>query len=252
MNDKKKNILIRAAAVILALAVWQAAAMSVGMEMLLASPVQVIKRLVALAAEKEFIVTAGNSLLRIIKGFLLAFAAGTLLAVLSGRFKVIEILLRPYLVTARAVPVASFIILCLIWFSFDQLTVFISLLIALPVIYSNVLQGIKSAPEEMEEMAGLYHLSWGKKLLYVYTPAIKPYLISACSVAVGMAWKAGVAAEVIGVVKDSIGGKLYEAKVYFQNADLLAWTVVIIILSVLVEKVFIFLLKRLFAMVEKI
>ena len=144
------------------------------------------------------------SLLRITCGFLIALALGILLAILAGRFPVVETLLWPYVVTIKSVPVASFIILCLIWFSFNQLTIFIAFLIAFPVIYSNVLQGIKSADRNLLEMADLYKASWGRKFLYIYVPNIKPYLISACSVAVGMSWKAGVAAEVIGVVNGSI------------------------------------------------
>ena len=192
------------------------------------------------------------SLLRITCGFLIALALGILLAILAGRFPVVETLLWPYVVTIKSVPVASFIILCLIWFSFNQLTIFIAFLIAFPVIYSNVLQGIKSADRNLLEMADLYKASWGRKFLYIYVPNIKPYLISACSVAVGMSWKAGVAAEVIGVVNGSIGEKLYNSKIYFQNADLLAWTIIIILLSVLIEKISVFILKKIYEGVEKL
>lgn len=242
----------RAAAIALALILWQIASMVVGTEMLLASPLTVIRRLFTLAFEKDFIKTVLFSTLRITEGFLLAFLLGCIFALLAGRFGWLETALRPYMVTIKAVPVASFIILCLIWFSYRQLTVFISFLIAFPVIYSNVLQGLKSTDRDMIEMAELYNVSWGRKLLYVYLPNVKPYLISAVGVATGMAWKAGVAAEVIGVVKSSIGEKLYESKVYFQNADLLAWTIVIVLLSVLCEKLFRFILKRVFAGIEKL
>ena len=59
-----------------------------------------------------------------------------------------------------------------------------------------------------------------------------------------MSWKAGVAAEVIGVVGGSIGEKLYEAKIYLQTGDLLAWTVVIVALSALFERAVLALLRR--------
>ena len=182
----------------------------------------------------------------------LAFVLGCVLALLAGRFRIVEILLWPYIMAMKAVPVASFIILCLIWFSYTQLTVFIAFLIAFPVIYSNFLQGMKSTDKNLLEMAELYRVSWGRRFLYIYLPGVKPYIISACSIAVGMAWKAGVAAEVIGVVGDSIGEKLYEAKVYFQNAELLSWTIVIILLSVIGEKLFQLLIRAVFAGIEKL
>ena len=243
---KNKQFLYKAGAIALALVIWQAVSMFVGMDMLLASPVQVIVRLSTIWKEKDFLSTVLFSMLRILAGFLTAFLAGTLLAVISGRFRLVEILLWPYIVTIKSVPVASFIILCLIWLSFNQLTIFISFLIAFPVIYTNVLQGMKNTNAGLLEMAELYQVPWHRKLLYIYIPGIMPYLVSAGSVAVGMAWKAGVAAEVIGVVNGSIGAKLYESKIYFQNADLLAWTIVIILLSLILEKLFVLLLKILY------
>lgn len=248
----KKEQIYKFGAIILAVIIWQIASMLVGMEMLLASPFTVLKRLCTLIFEKEFIHTVLFSMLRITGGFLLAFVLGCVLALLAGRFRIVEILLWPYIMAMKAVPVASFIILCLIWFSYTQLTVFIAFLIAFPVIYSNFLQGMKSTDKNLLEMAELYRVSWGRRFLYIYLPGVKPYIISACSIAVGMAWKAGVAAEVIGVVGDSIGEKLYEAKVYFQNAELLSWTIVIILLSVIGEKLFQLLIRAVFAGIEKL
>ena len=249
---KNKENFYKAGAVALALLLWQGISMLVGIEMLLASPFSVLKRLIAVILEKDFLRTVLYSTWRIAGGFWLAFLAGCLFAVLAGRFGWIETLLRPYVVTIKTVPVASFIILCLIWFSYEQLTVIIAFLIAFPVIYSNFLTGIKSTDKSMIEMADLYRVSWGRKLLYIYLPNVKPYLISAVSIAVGMAWKAGVAAEVIGVVGDSIGERLYDSKIYFQNANLLAWTIVIILLSILMEKLSQVLIKLLFAGMEKL
>ena len=240
----KQHFGYKAGAVALALGVWQIISMIVGMDMLLASPVQVIIRLGTIWREPGFLSTVLFSMLRILGGFLIAFLAGTVLAVISGRFRIAEILLWPYVITIKSVPVASFIILCLIWLTFGQLTIFIAFLIAFPVIYSNVLQGMKNTDRKLLEMADLFQAGWSRKLFYIYLPGIMPYLISASSVAVGMAWKAGVAAEVIGVINGSIGEKLYESKIYFQNADLLCWTIIIILLSQVLEKLFVLLLKK--------
>ena len=248
----KKSTVYKLIAVLAALLLWQLVSMAVGLDMLLASPLQVAHRLLTVWREKGFLPTVLFSLLRVFLGFISAFMLGTVLGVLSGRFRALEYFLWPYVVTFKSVPVASFIILCLIWLSSRQLTVFIAFLIAFPVIYGNVLTGIRSTDPEMKEMCSLFRVPWRRRFLYVYLPSIKPYLISACSVAAGMAWKAGVAAEIIGVVKGSIGERLYEAKIYLQSADLFAWTIIIILLSVIMEKAFLFLLKRAFAGVEKL
>lgn len=246
-----KLILKRAGAVLLALAVWQGVSMLVGMDMLLASPVKVMERLGTIWREKDFLSTVLFSMGRIFGGFLLAFVTGIGLALLAGRFRTVEILLWPYVVTIKSVPIASFIILCLIWFSYTQMTVFIAFLIAFPVIYTNVLHGIRSTDPQLLEMASLYRVHGIRKLFYVEMPGIMPFLTSACSVAIGMAWKAGVAAEVIGVINGSIGQKLYDAKIYFQNADLLSWTLIIILLSVAGEKAFVWMIRFLYGRAVK-
>lgn len=234
-------------AVALALLVWQGAAMAVGLDLLLPSPWPVACRLWSVWREPGFFATVSFSLLRISGGFALGLVLGVLLAVAAGRLRVLELLLWPYVTAIKSVPVASFIIICLIWMSTRQLAVFISFLMVFPVIYSNTLQGIKSADGALLEMARVYRVPFSRRLGYIYAPQVKPFLLSGCSVALGMSWKSGVAAEVIGVVGGSIGERLYEAKVYFQMTDLLAWTVVIVVCSVGFEKLVLWLLRRGFA-----
>mgnify|MGYP002703126370 CR=1 FL=1 len=189
----------------------------------------------------------GRSIERSQQFLLLSALLTLLLAVAAGRLRVLELLLWPYVTAIKSVPVASFIIICLIWMSTRQLAVFISFLMVFPVIYSNTLQGIKSADGALLEMARVYRVPFSRRLGYIYAPQVKPFLLSGCSVALGMSWKSGVAAEVIGVVGGSIGERLYEAKVYFQMTDLLAWTVVIVVCSVGFEKLVLWLLRRCFA-----
>ncbi len=240
----KRQMIWKAAAILLALGVWQGVSMAVNLEMLLASPLKVLERMGTIWREEGFLSTVLFSVFRILGGFLLAFAAGIVLGGLAARFRAVETLLWPYVTAIKSVPVAAFIVLCMLWFSYTQLTVFIAFLIAFPVIYSNVLQGLRSTDPQLLEMAEVFRVTWGRKLFYIQIPAVYPYLVSACRVAVGMAWKAGVAAEVIGVISGSIGLRLYDAKIYFRNADLLCWTVIIILLSAACEKLFVFLLRK--------
>lgn len=248
----KKTFWYRALAVLLALMVWQIASMAVGSEILLVSPLRVLSRLATIWREEGFFTTILYTMARILLGFFLALTAGFLSAVLAGRFHFVEYLLWPYVVTFRSVPVASFIILCLIWLSFSQLTVFIAFLIVFPVIYSNMLQGVKSTDPKLLEMAALYRVPWYRRFFYIELPGIRPYLLAACNISIGMAWKSGIAAEVIGVVSGSIGGALYHAKIYFETADLFAWTVIIVLLSALSEKALFWLIKKAFAGMERL
>ena len=238
-------------AIVIALLVWHLAAVALGQEILLVSPIRVIQQLSVLCREMSFWQSILFTLTRITGGFLSALITGTILGVIAARVHILEVLLWPYMAVIKASPVASFIILCLIWTSSDNLSVIISFLIVLPVVYTNILQGMKATDKEMLEMASVYRLSTWKTIKYIYIPALKPYFTAACSIAVGMSWKSGTAAEVIGIPGGSIGEKLYKAKVYLSSADLLAWTLVIIVISVLCEKLVILLVRKFYEVLFK-
>lgn len=240
-----KERIQRLLAALLAICVWQIVAMVVNSPLLLASPVQVAVRLTALVPTSDFWQTVVFSLLRIAGGFLLALVLAAALALAAGRARWVEILLRPYVLAIKSVPVASFIILALVWLKTEQLPLFISFLMVFPLLYTNILAGIRSADGQLLEMARVFRVPWRRRLRMIYLPAVEPFLLAGCTAALGMSWKAGVAAEVIGVVGGSLGERLYDAKIYLQTADLLAWTVVIVALSAGFEWLVLHLLRRL-------
>ena len=203
-TENKKYIGIRILAVLFCIAVWQIASMWLGQEILLASPVSVIRRLFELIFTCDFWHSAGFSFGRIVLGFSMALILGILLAVLAFLSRTVEILVNPVLTAVKSTPVASFIILCLIWIPSRNLSVFISFLMVLPVIYTNILEGIRQTDRQILEMAKVFQVSMGRQIRYIYVSQILPYFVSACRLSLGMCWKAGVAAEVIGVPKGSI------------------------------------------------
>ena len=199
---------IRILAVFFWITIWQFASMYLGQEILLASPVSVVRKLFELSFTGNFWQSVGFSFVRIVTGFLLAVFLGIFLAVLAYWSKTVEILIAPVIAVVKSTPVASFIILCLIWIPSRNLSVFISFLMVLP------------------------------------------YFLSACRLSLGMCWKAGVVAEVIGVPSGSIGEKLYNAKIYLNTPDLFAWTIVIIVISFVFEKCFLGIVSRVVYMIE--
>lgn len=231
------------AAAALALAVWQLCAGLIGNSLLLVGPIQVIKRLLELLPSSAFWQTLWFTFSRITAGFLLAVCAALMLAVISNRFPLFQTLLHPYIVAAQTIPVASFIVIALLWLSGKKLSIFIAFLMVLPVLYSNLLQGIQSADHSLLEMAKVFRMPVWNRIRCIYTPSVRPYALSACRVALGLCWKAGVAAEVIGVCSGSIGGMLYDAKVYLEITDLFVWTLVLVLISVGFEKFFSYVLR---------
>ncbi|MBQ3076669.1 MAG: ABC transporter permease subunit [Clostridia bacterium] len=249
MNNRRST-LFRALSVLLALALWQGLAEVIGHSLLLVGPLEVVARLANLLAQPDFWATLFFTFCRIETGFFLGLAAGVLLAGLSYRFPPVEYLLWPYVVAIKSTPVASFIIVSLIWLDVRSLSVFIGFLMVLPLIYFNLLEGLKSSDPQLLQMAALFEVPWRRRLLYLYLPQVWPFLLSACSAALGLSWKAGVAAEVIGIPDGSIGERLYEAKVYLSTGDLFAWTIVIVVVSVAFEKLFLALLRAIYRRLE--
>jgi len=223
---------------------WQIASGALDSVLLLPSPVRVLLRLGTLCRTLSYWQSVLFSLLRIIGGFLTALLTGALLAGLSYRYRRVEELLAPAMLAVKTVPVASFIILALLWVSTRTLSLLISFLIALPVIYTNLLTGLRRADPSLLEMAKVYRLPPFRRLRFLLLPALWPDLTAACSIAAGLCWKAGIAAEIIGIPDGYIGAQMQQAKVYLETPDLFAWTLTVVLLSALFEKVTILFLER--------
>ena len=175
---------------------------------------------------------------RILGGFLLSCLAAALLAALAARYGRVRELLAPPVAAVKATPVASFIILALVWLDSRRLPLFIAFLMVFPTVYLNLLEGIRQTDRKLLEMARVFRVSPLRRLRGIYLPQVLPYFRSAASVGLGLCWKAGVAAEVIGLPAGSMGERLYTAKIYYQTPDLFAWTAAIVAVSVIFERLF--------------
>ena len=231
--------------ILFGLAVWQAVSLMIGNSIILTGPIAVLRSLLSQLMEGTFWKTILYSFGRITIGFLLSFLLGILLGSLAYRFPLLKEVLEPVVSLMKSIPVASFIILALIWIGSKNLAVLVAFLIVFPILYINTTAGLESTDPKLMEMAQVFRFPLYQRVRYIYRPALIPYLVSACRVTIGMSWKSGIAAEVIGVPTSSIGEQLYLSKIYLNTADLLAWTIVIIAVSVAFEKLFLSLLKRL-------
>ena len=227
------------------LVLWQGASMVLNSRLLLPSPLETLAALTRLCGEEGFWAAVFFSFARIAAGFFLGTLAGAAASVAAYIFSAVRVLLSPLLFAVKATPVASFIILALVWFDSGNLAVFISFLMVMPIVYTSCLEGLCSADPLLLEMADVYHVSFFKRARAIYLPAVAPFFSSACQLGLGLAWKSGIAAEVIGLPAGSIGEGLYEAKLYFATGELFAWTVVIVLLSILFEKSVLWLLNSL-------
>lgn len=246
-----KRILCTAAAVLFWLVIWELAALKLNSDIILVSPIDAVSRLFSLAQSGGFWKSVLFSAGRVLLGFALGLAVGTALALASARVKVIRVLFSPLISAMKSIPVASFTILALIWIGSKNLSVLVSFLICVPIVCANMLEGMDSLDPKLGEMADVFKIPPWRRFVGVYLSQLLPFFRSASRLAIGLCWKSGVAAEVIGIPKGSIGEQLYDAKVYLETADLFAWTIAVILLSWLCEKVFMLFVDLIRKRVEK-
>lgn len=227
------------------LAIWALAARLAGNELLLAGPGPVFALLWLLVKTPDFWQTVGVTLLRIFLGFSLGCAAGVLLAGATFRLRPARVLLAPLIRVVRAVPVASFILILLVWCRNDAVPVWIAALMVAPTVWAGVDKGLQEVDGQLLEMGRVFGFSFWKRLREIELPSVLPYFLSSVSASLGLAWKAGVAAEVLCTPADSIGKKIYEAKVYLETPELFAWTVVVVLISMALEALILWALSRL-------
>ena len=238
VSTTQRTRIIKAGAIAFWLAVWEIASLLIGEELFLPSPISVLEALAASAVDLSFWSAVLFTIERIILGFIISLSSAVILAFLSYRWRILGILLEPIVKVVRATPVASIVILILVWVRSRNLSVVISFMMVFPVVYQNVLKGLC---DNLIEMADAYRIRTLKRIRYIYLPYLVPYLESAISISLGLAWKSGIAAEVIGLPDGSIGERVYEAKIYLSMPDLFASTVTVIILAFVFERVFLYL-----------
>ncbi|MBR1566408.1 MAG: ABC transporter permease subunit [Oscillospiraceae bacterium] len=237
MSSRLVGHLRRLTVLVFWIIVWALASTAVNQELLLPGPLQVARRLAALASTVDFWLTLGRSILRILTGIVSAVILGVWIGLFTHKSIFARELLSPVMTLLKSTPVASFIILALVWLGRSVVPIFIAGLMVLPVIWANTAAGLAGIDPQLLEMAKVYSLPRRRVLLRIVWPSLLPYLRSALRSALGLGWKAGIAAEVLTVPPRSIGKSIFEAKLYLETTELFAWTAAVIALSFLIERV---------------
>ena len=243
-NKRGKRFLRGTAVAAIWIAAWQLLAMAIGREVLLASPVRVIHTLWEMAGQGAFWLSVATSLLRIMSGFLLGVITGALLAAAMYRFSFVRALFSPLVGVIKATPVASFMLLALLWLTTGLVPGFCAFVMVLPVVCGNVLEGLGQMDAQLTEMASVFRIKGLRRMVHLTIPSVMPYFMAGAQTSIGLAWKAGIAAEVLCTPQGSLGKQLYESKIYLDTPAMFAWTAVVVITSVLLEKLFLFLIHR--------
>lgn len=225
--------------------IWYLLYFAIDNSLLFPSMHSVIIRLLQIMRTTEFYMIIARSILRIFVGLIVAVVLGVLLSIPTARFKLVHSFLAPFMTVLKVTPVASFIILLLLWIGRDIAPAIISVCVVLPIVWATVETGILMTDKKLIEMSQAYNMTAGQKLRYVYTPQVMPYFISSIKSSIGLAWKAGIAAEVLSLPLISIGKQIFESKLNLETVDLFVWTLVAIVISVVLERLMIVLVRKL-------
>ena len=234
MTEKKltqNRIFKTILALVFWLGVWQLLAGAVDQELLIPAPLVVAGHLARIVASSDFLAIITTSFARVLSGFLLGCLAGTLLAALCSISSIADAIIKPFIKVVSSVPVTSFIILVMLWLKYTYVPVFIAALLVVPVLFGNVSTGIEETSRELLQVAKIYRFGRLKTLKTLYIPSVLPYFWSGAFTGLGLAWKAGIAAEVLALPKRAIGSGMYFSKLYLETADLFAWTIIVTVFS---------------------
>lgn len=215
---------------------WQLLSWQMAQPQLIPSFPDLVRALLRLVYTPGFLVSIGTTCLRACVGLLLSLAAASITAFLLNRSEGIRLLFMPWLSLLRSVPVISFILLALIFLNPEMIPLLIAFLTMYPLLTENLLKGLMNRRDSWKMLARQFHLNAWNRLFQINYPQLKPYLFSGLASAVGFGWRAIIMGEVLSQCVDGIGKRMKEAQVFIDVPELIAWTLVAIVLSWLTDK----------------
>ena len=227
------------------LLLWQGVSLLIHNPVLFVGPWETVVALAKMVTKSGFYSSLLRTMLRLILGILAGTGLGFLFAYAAFRKKLLRDFLAPVVSLGKAVPVASFVILILIWFGNEWVAMVVVLLVTFPIAYLNLQKGLDGLDPAMAEMTKVFRFTGFRRFRYVELPQLRSHIGAAVALTVGMGFKSGIAAEVIGQARLTIGNELYQSKIYLETAELFAWTAMVILLSWVVEKLLTLVLKKL-------
>ena len=211
--------------------VWKIGAAAAGAEVILPGPLVALRALRTVLGSPAFLPALQATALRGLFAFLVSAVLGLFLGVLAGLYDSIRSLLRPLVITIKSTPVMSFILLALIWFPSGFVPVFVAILMAFPIIYENVAAGLRAVDPRLIQMARVYRVERRRILSTILLPGLFAFFFAGAKTALGIIWKAVIAAEILSRPEAAVGSAMYEAKIYIETASVIAWTLIAVLLS---------------------
>ncbi len=237
MTSTIKNSLVTIGSIVFLILVWKLLSLVIGAEIILPAPETTMRDMAEAVQSPVFWHSVKATVYRGLAGFGLSLLAGIVFGLLAGFNHLAFWALQPFMTVIRTTPVMSFILLALIWFRTETVPVFVAFLIAFPIIFDSVVQGIRNVDRQLVEMARLFCVKPWRILFELYFPSILPFLAAGTSSAMGLTWKVIISAEILSQPFFGIGTQMQNARIYLETARILSWTVVIVFISFVFESI---------------
>ncbi len=235
MTIKKKSVIFSVISIVFWLFVWELSARFINLSFIIPTVGETLNALLSLAKRSDFYLALIFSFGRILLGLILGTVIGAIFAVLTTKVELIHSLISPIMSVAKATPVASFIIILWFFFNKDFIPIIIALVMVAPIIWEATRDSLGVKNRELYEVAEIFEMPKRKKIKLLIMPTVMRYTLPAIISASALAWKAGIAAEIITLTKISIGGNISNAKNMFEGAEMFAWTVTVVLFSIFIE-----------------
>lgn len=215
--------------------IWEIVAKLVGNSMIFPNIIDIFYSLIEIIKNENFLVILFNTLKKAVVTLLVSLFLGSVLGVLSYRYKLCYLIFFPFINLIKSIPTIAVIILVLIWSKVEFVPFFAGTMIVLPIIYENILGGIDSIDKDLIKMANIYKVSKFSIFKDIYLPAVYFFLASTLSAITGLVLKVIIAGEVLAQDSLSIGGEIFMGKIYLESANIFAWIIIIIFINFVAE-----------------
>ncbi|HXD97233.1 MAG TPA: ABC transporter permease [Candidatus Acidoferrum sp.] len=176
------------------------------------------------------------SLARIAVGFGGAVLTAVLLGLLAFLSRLARGVVHDVLAVLNSTSVFVWIVISIIWFGLSNWApIFTTFMITLPVVASNLVEGVAGVDRRLLEMGDVYRLSGWQKFTAIVVPSTLPYLVAGMKVGFGLALKVSVVAEIFGVTS-GIGYVMNYSREILATQMVFVWALVMIAIMTLTDK----------------
>ena len=239
----KKRIGKRILCIIAILLVWQIIAIQVNNNILIPSPIETISALFSLLIKPATWSSIGITLVRVIRGLCISLFLSLVLLFLYEADQRTEKIFTPIVTLISSIPNISYMILAIIWLGSEGSVSVVTMMVLFPVTFQGLFSAILDEDKSLKDVQVLYKESFICRVRFHLLPMLSFTILRTMKTALQLGFKVGIMAEIVASVRAGIGRSMHFANLNLNTAEVLAWTLIIILLSMCITALLDTLLK---------